>query len=200
MTGKPERLSEDEKRLLDAISQGTEGAFSDLVRRYEGKLYNFGLKVCKNATDAEDLVQETFINVFRSIAGFRQETKLKNWIYRIAANACRKIRRKSVHAPEEELSLEMFMPSGHDGIDKKTPEWALKPVEQLLNRELSERIAEGINAMPDRYKLVVVLRDMEGFSTEETADILSISEENVRVRLHRARLFLREELKSYYEK
>ena len=193
-------ITESDKRLLDAIDSGDKAAFTELMRKYEGRLYNFGLKVCKNVTDAEDLVQETFVNVFKSISGFRQETTLKNWIYKIAANACWQMRRKSKFAPEKELSLESFMPEDHASIDKAPPAWASQPIEQLLNRELSDRIRTAVNELPERYKLVLVLRDMEGFSTQETATILEITEQNVKVRLHRARLFLREELKTYYGK
>lgn len=193
-------VSDSDRKFLDAISSGDTGAFDGLVQKYEGKVYNFGLKVCKDVGDAEDLVQETFINVFRALSHFRHETKFKNWLYKIAANACWRMRRKSKFAPDEELSLEDFMPADHSKIDKTPPDWAAAPIAQLLNSELSLKIKQGIDALPDHYKLVLVLRDMEGFSTEETADILSITVQNVKVRLHRARLFLREELKEYYEK
>ncbi len=196
---KQQPVNDIDRLFLNAIKAGDTSAFDDLIQKYEGKLYNFGLKVCKDIGDAEDLVQDTFINVFKSINGFRHETKFKNWIYKIAANACWKMRRKSKYAPERELALEEFMPADHNEIDRKSPVWASVPVDQLLNSELSLKIKQGIDALPDRYKLVLVLRDMEGFSTEETANILSITIQNVKVRLHRARLFLREELKEYYE-
>lgn len=192
-------LSDTDSQFLELIKSGDKNAFNELVQKYEGRLYNFGLKVCKNVGDAEDLVQETFINVFKSLSSFRNETKFKNWLYKVAANACWRIKRKSKFAPEKELSLEDFIPADHAKIEKKVPEWASAPVEHLLNDELSHKIKEGIDALPDRYKLVLVLRDMEGFSTDETAAILSITSQNVKVRLHRARLFLREELKEYYE-
>lgn len=197
---KQQPVDDVDRLFLDSISAGSTSAFDELVQKYEGKLYNFGLKICKDVGDAEDLVQETFINVFKSINSFRHETKFKNWLYKIAANACWKMRRKSKFAPDRELPLEDFMPAEHSEIDKKPPAWASAPVDQLLNNELSLKIKKGIDALPDRYKLVLVLRDMEGFSTEETAKILSITIQNVKVRLHRARLFLREELKDYYAK
>lgn len=192
-------LNDMEVQFLEQIKSGDRNAFNELVQKYEGRLYNFGLKICKDVGDAEDLVQETFINVFKSLSGFRNETKFKNWLYKIAANACWRIKRKSKFAPEKELSLEDFIPADHSKIEKKVPDWASAPVERLLNNELSLKIKEGIDALPDSYKLVLVLRDMEGFTTDETASILSITSQNVKVRLHRARLFLREELKDYYE-
>ncbi len=192
------RITDQDRKLLDAINEGDSDLFNDLVHKYEGKLYNFGLKVCKNVNDAEDLVQESFINVFKSMKDFRHETKFKNWLYKIAANVCWKMKRKSRFAPEQEISIEEFLPSDHKSVDKKSSEWASAPVDHLLNRELSARIKEGVDKLPEKYKLVLILRDMEGFSTEETSNILSLTVQNVKVRLHRARLFLREELKEFY--
>lgn len=194
------KLTDDEDRdLVDAIVRGDTTLFHDIVERYQKKLYNFGLKICRNNQDAEDLVQESFINVFRYLKDFRQETKFRNWLYRIAASVCFKMRRKSKFAPERELSLEEFLPADHAAIDSEAPGWAVEPVDQLLNRELSEQISTAVSRLPSDYRLVLVLRDMEGFSTEETAGILKISTANVKVRLHRARLFLRDALKEYYE-
>lgn len=192
-------ITDEDSELIEAITSGNTDQFPDLVKKYETRLYNFGLRICKDGPDAEDLVQETFINVFRYLKDFRKETRFKNWMYRIAASVCWKMRRKSKFAPDRELSLEEFMPSDHSKIDTETPDWASQPVTQLLNSELSDKIRASIKSLPPEYKLVLVLRDMEGFSTAETSDILEISAANVKVRLHRARLFLRESLKEYYE-
>ncbi len=193
------KVTDNDQKLIDAINSGDKNIFLDLVQKYEGKLYNFGLKICKDVSDAEDLVQDTFINVFKYVKDFRQETRFKNWMYRIAANVCWKMKRKSKYAPEKVLSLEEFIPEDHTKVDTKIPQWASLPVDQLLDNELSEHINQAVQKLPTRYKLILVLRDMEGFSTEETAEILEITKTNVKTRLHRARLFLREELKDYYE-
>ncbi len=145
------------------------------------------------------MVQETFLNVFRYLKGFRYETKFKNWLYKVAASTCIKKRRKSKFAPEKELSLDEFRPSEDTAPPDQVPQWALLPLDKLLNEELAGAINRGILSIPKKYRMVIVLRDIEGFSTAETAQILNISPTNVKVRLHRARLFLREQLKGYFE-
>ena len=137
--------------------------------------------------------------MFRYLKDFRYETKFKNWLYRIAASTCIKKRRKSKFAPERELSLEEFIPKDEAEAQAQTPKWALLPLDNLLNAELSDMINQAIQELPEKYRLVIVLRDIEGFSTAETAQILGLSASNVKVRLHRARLFLREKLKGYFD-
>ena len=185
--------------LIQSINSGQVDKFHDLVKRYEQNLYNFGLRMCRDHHDAEDMVQETFLNVFRYLKGFRHETKFKNWLYKVAASTCIKKRRKSKFAPEKELSLDEFRPSDDTEPPDHVPEWALMPLDKLLNEELAGAINRGILSIPKKYRMVIVLRDVEGFSTSETAQILNISPANVKVRLHRARLYLREQLKGYFE-
>lgn len=195
----PRTVSDEDAELIQAINAGRPDRFQEIVQRYEGRLYNFGLKLCGHVQDAEDLVQETFLNAFRYMGGFRFETKFKNWLYRVATSVCLKKRRRSKFAPEKDLSLEEFLPKEGDPPPEEVPEWAAQPLEQLLTSELSQVIRDAIVALPENYRLVVVLRDLEGFSTEETAQMLNLSPSNVKVRLHRGRLFLREKLKGYFD-
>ncbi|MCK5204734.1 MAG: sigma-70 family RNA polymerase sigma factor, partial [Desulfobacterales bacterium] len=185
--------------LIRAINSGRFDRFPDLVKRYEQKLYNFSLRMCRDAADAEDTVQETFLNVFRYLKDFRYETKFKNWLYRVTASTCIKKRRKSKFAPERELSLDEFLPQDETEVPDRVPRWALMPLDKLLNDELLDKINEAIFRLPEKYRMVIVLRDIEDFSTAETAQILNLSDANVKVRLHRARLFLRDKLKGYFE-
>jgi RNA polymerase sigma-70 factor (ECF subfamily) len=185
--------------LIQSINSGQVDKFHDLVKRYEQKLYNFSLRMCRDHSDAEDMVQETFLNIFRYLKGFRYETKFKNWLYKVAASTCIKKRRKSKFAPEKELSLDEFRPSEDAAPPDQVPQWALLPLDKLLNEELAGAINRGILSIPEKYRMVIVLRDIEGFSTAETAQILNISSANVKVRLHRARLYLRDKLKGYFE-
>jgi len=184
--------------LIQAINAGQVDLFHELVKRYEQKLYNFSLRMCGDHSDAQDMVQDTFINVFKYLKDFRYETKFKNWLYKVAASTCIKIKRKSKFAPERELSLDEFLPGDNAEVVEKVPEWALMPLDKLLNEELAAVIQKGILSIPKKYRMVIVLRDIEGFSTSETAQILNLSTANVKVRLHRARLFLREKLKGYF--
>jgi len=196
---KTKSVKDDDSELIAAINAGQKKQFYNLVKRYEQKLYNFGLKMCRDITDAEDLVQETFLNVFRYLKDFRQETKFKNWLYRIAGNVCIKKRRRSKFAPEKELSLEEFLPGEDTVAERELPDWAALPLEKVLNRELNATINSAIRSLPQHYRAIIILRDIEGFSTEETAQILDLTPPNVKVRLHRARLFLREKLKDYFQ-
>lgn len=190
--------SDPDDNLIQGIQEGKKSYFPDLIKRHERALYNFGLKMCGNASDAEDLVQDTFLNVFKYLKGFRRETKFRNWMYRIAASVCIKKRRKSKFAPDRELSLDEFLPADHAAIEHTLPQWAALPIDQVLNEELGRHIRSAILELPEKYRMVLVLRDMEDFSTEETAQILNLSTSNVKVRLHRARLFLKEDLKRYF--
>jgi RNA polymerase sigma-70 factor (ECF subfamily) len=190
---------DDDFELIQAINAGQTELFPELVTRYERKLYNFGMRMCRNVQDTEDMVQDTFINVFKYLKDFRYETKFKNWLYRIATSTCLKKKRKSKYAPERELSLDEFIPDENADLPVQVPGWASLPLDQILNEELSSILRESIEALPEKYRLVLVLRDMEGFSTAETAQVMGLTTENIKVRLHRARLFLREKLKTYYD-
>jgi len=193
------KIKDKDFELIRAINSGQFDRFPDLVKRYEQKLYNFSLRMCRNAADAEDTVQETFLNVFKYLKDFRYETKFKNWLYRVAASTCIKRRRKSKFAPERELSLDEFYHQEDSESPNQVPNWALMPLDKLLSNELLDQINQAVFSLPEKYRLVIVLRDIEGFSTAETSQILNVSPANVKVRLHRARLFLRDKLKGYFE-
>ena len=192
-------IKDNDFDLIQAINSGQTEKFHDLVKRYEQKLYNFSLRMCRNPSDAEDMIQDTFLNVFKYLKNFRYETKFKNWLYKVAASTCIKKRRKSKFAPDKELSLDEFLPNDEAEKPEHVPEWALLPLDKLLNEELSSVINKTIISIPKKYRVVIVLRDIEGFSTAETAQILNLSPSNVKVRLHRARLYLRDKLKGYFE-
>jgi RNA polymerase sigma-70 factor (ECF subfamily) len=200
MTG-PDRTKpkiDQDYELVKAIQAGRKELFAELVQRYERPLYHFGLKMCAEPRDAEDVVQETFLNAYKYLNDFRYETKFKNWLYRIATSNCIKKRRRSKFAPERELSVEEFLPQDEAAVDRQVPAWATLPLDQLLNEELGRTLKQAIVEVPEKYRVVLVLRDIEGFSTEESAQILNLTPANVKVRLHRARLFLREKLKTYF--
>lgn len=192
-------IKDDDFDLIQAINAGQTEKFHDLVKRYEQRLYNFSLRMCRNPSDAEDMIQDTFLNVFKYLKKFRYETKFKNWLYKVAASTCIKKRRKSKFAPDKELSLDEFLPGDEAGKPDNVPQWAMLPLDKLLNEELYSVIHQTILALPKKYRVVIVLRDIEGFSTAETAQILNLSPSNVKVRLHRARLYLRDKLKGYFE-
>ena len=177
----PPKVDQDYE-LIKAIQSGRKDLFAELVKRYERSLYNFGRKMCAESRDAEDVVQETYLNVFKYLDDFRYETKFKNWLYRIATSTCIKKRRKSKFAPERELSLDEFLPQDETMVDQQIPAWATLPLDQVLNEELSRTLKEAIVQVPEKYRVVLVLRDIEGFSTEESAQILNLTPANIKVR------------------
>jgi RNA polymerase sigma-70 factor (ECF subfamily) len=202
MTAEPDpnrkSVIDDDTELVQAINAGDTQRFQELVQRYEQKLYTFGRRMCRDESDAEDLVQDTFLNVYRYLKDFRYETKFKNWLYRVAANTALKKRRRSKFAREPELALDELVEREEIADPAEVPEWARMPLEHLLNEELLGILHQAIWSLPEKYRIVAILRDIEEFSTEDTAQILNISPANVKVRLHRARLFLRDKLKGYF--
>ena len=185
-------------QLIAQFKEGSMEAMEAIVDRYENRIFNFGLKMCGQFQDAEDITQDTFLNAFKYLNSFREEAKLKNWLFKIATTACIRKRRKKKCEPDRELSLDSFM--NKDGIHETydIPDGSDDPSENVLQAEMNTVINDSIKTLPHKYKLVFNLRDIEGFSTRETADILNISIESVKTRLHRARLALREKISHAY--
>jgi len=191
----------DERALIEASREGDPTAVEQLVRAHQTRVYNFAMRMCRNVEDAKDILQETFLGMIRSIKDFRGESRFSTWLYRIASNACLKKRRRGVHdpEPEQELSLDELMPRpGAGGLKPEIPDWSEDAEQALLRGELSERMEAAIDRLPREYKIVLVLRDVEGFSAEETAQMLKLSIPAVKSRLHRARVFVRRELAGYF--
>ena len=184
--------------LIAEFKSGSMDAMEKIVGRYEDRIFTFGLKMCGHLQDAEDIAQETFLNAFRYLKDFREETKLKNWLFKIAARACIRKRRKKKCEPDHEISLDLFI--HEDGSDGKyeIPDWSESPSDNVMRSELKKIIDAAIQTLSHKYRLVFNLRDIGGFSTKETAEILGISTQSVKTRLHRARLFLREEISKQY--
>jgi RNA polymerase sigma-70 factor (ECF subfamily) len=139
-------------------------------------------------------VQETFLNAYRGLKDFRGESQVSTWLYTIASRACLRMRRKKKGAPDRELSLEEFVPTSEGEFRLQIPVDGLTPEQALENKELREALDQAINKLPKKYRMALVLRDMEGLSAAETGAIMGLSERAVKSRLHRARLFVRREL------
>jgi RNA polymerase sigma-70 factor (ECF subfamily) len=192
----------DEHALIEASRAGDPAAVEELVRSHQTRVYNFAMRMCRNVEDAKDILQETFLGMLRSIKDFREESRFTTWLYRIASNACLKKHRRGVHdpEPEQELSLDELMPRpGPDGRKPEIADWSQDAERALLRGELSEKMETAIDRLAREYKIVLVLRDVEGFSAEETAEMLKLSVPAVKSRLHRARVFVRQELAGYFQ-
>lgn len=192
-------MTKRDDELVREYREGRREAFDELVERHIGGIYNLGSRMCHRPEDAEDLVQNTFLDAHRYIGTFRGDARFKNWLFRIAVTGCLRMKRDraGLRSKEDPLGEEgRHAALSHGGA---APEWSRKPDEILLNRELRGEIDRAIHRLTAENRLVFVLRDQEGFSTREAAEILDIAEGAVKTRLHRARTALAAELKRYFE-
>ena len=156
--------------------------------------------MCGQREDAEEVAQDTLLKVFESFDQLRDPHLVKPWVFRIAKNYCLMKRRRSVFAPEWELSLDELMPGADsDGspLASRVPDNAALPEDQALQAELGRELRAALSELPDSYRSVVLLRDVEGLTTAEAAEILDLSQDVVKQRLHRGRLALRKRLAGY---
>jgi len=186
--------------LARDLLTGNEEAFTQFVNAFHARLAQYSFLMCGQREDAEEVAQETLMKVFESIDHIRDPGRLKAWIFRIAKNECRMKRRRSVFAPRVELSLDELRPKRVE--NGKTPgieiaDWGSLPDDLLLDSELHNALTMAIQQLPEIYRSVVLLRDVEELSTNETAEILEITPDTVKTRLHRGRLALRQHLDLY---
>ena len=168
--------------------------FDTLYRDNVDLIYRYAYRLCGEAELAKDLVQETFLNAYQGLKDFRGEARVSTWLYTIASRACIRMRRKRKGEPEYELSLEEFVPTSEGEFRLQIPMEGLSPEEALQNKELRHALDQAIEKLPQKYRMALVLRDMEGLSTKEVGTIMGLNERAVKSRLHRARLFVRREL------
>lgn len=168
--------------------------FDRIYRDYVDLIYRFATRLCGESESARDIVQETFLNAYRGYKDFRGEAQVSTWLYTIASHACIRLRRRRKGAPDRELSLEEFIPSSEGEFRLQIPVEGLSPEQALQNKELRRILDQAIAKLPPKYRMVLVLRDMEGLSAKEVGVILRLNERAVKSRLHRARLFVRKEL------
>ncbi|THI83614.1 MAG: RNA polymerase sigma factor [Nitrospira sp. CG24A] len=168
--------------------------FDKLYRDHVDLIYRYAYRLCGEAESAKDLVQETFLNAYQGLKDFRGEARVSTWLYTIASRACIRMRRKRKGQPEHELSIEEFVPTSEGEFRLQIPIDGLSPEEALQNKELRTALDQAIEQLPHKYRMALVLRDMEGFSAKEVGTIMGLNERAVKSRLHRARLFVRREL------
>jgi RNA polymerase sigma-70 factor (ECF subfamily) len=184
--------------LARSLVAGDPAAFEPFVERFGPLILNFGRRMCGHRDDADEVLQETLLKAYLSVKDLKEPAALKSWVYRVAANACLLMRRRGRHAPRHEIPLDEVVPrAGQDGEPPHVADWSNIPLSRLLQGELKEKIEQAILDLPGDFRIVLVLRDQEGFSTREVANILGINEALARVRLHRARLALRRMLEGY---
>ncbi|HEV8323703.1 MAG TPA: sigma-70 family RNA polymerase sigma factor [Myxococcota bacterium] len=188
----------DDVALVEAVRARDEAAFEELVRRHQRKAYALALRITKREEDAREVVQDAFLNVWRKIDGFRGDAAFGSWLYRITASqALMKIRSK---ASRSELYLEdlasHFNEEGYFNVDVR--DWSPLADEVADDEALGRRIQEAVDRLPEAYRVVFLLRDVEAMSNEEVAETLDLTVAAVKSRLHRARLALRADLDAFF--
>ncbi|MGE5810936.1 MAG: RNA polymerase sigma factor [Ignavibacteria bacterium] len=179
----------DEKDLIKSAKAGDKKALTELVKKYEKTIYNFAFKICRNPEKAENIMQETFYSMIKSLHQFDEKSKLSTWLYRIVANHCLMEFRKKKH---------QFVSIDDDDFieDEYTTDHTSIPYLTVENNETRQILDRAIQKLPPDYRIVFLLRDVEGLSTEETGKITELSVPAVKSRLHRARAFLRKQIAS----
>lgn len=181
---------------IEALRNGDRAEFARLVDAYSTPIYRLGMKMLGNPQDAEDILQNTFLNALMHIKNFEGRSSLSTWLYRIAANeALMLIRRR-----KPDVDLDDLHADEADSLTMPTTfvDWSQLPEQELLSREGKQVMEAAVKKLPENLRVVFILRDVENLSIKETAEILNLTEVNVKARLLRARMALREQMSSYY--
>jgi RNA polymerase sigma-70 factor (ECF subfamily) len=187
-----ELLVRDEAQMIASILDGDTEQYHELIRPYERSVYKMALSFMKNESDAEDVAQEAFLKAFRNLAKFRGQAKFSTWLISITLNEARgRLRHQSASRTE---SLDATSEEGGHVSPALLRDWREVPSEALERKEVREMLKEAISGLSPIYREVVLLRDVEELSIEETAAALTISSASVKVRLHRARIMLQKQL------
>jgi RNA polymerase sigma-70 factor (ECF subfamily) len=187
-----------EAELLSALKRGESAAFRRLVDANSAKVYSVALNLLGDEQEAEDVLQETFLNAFRAIDGFEGRSKISTWLYRIAYNASLMRLRKRGQMTTFSLDEPPAAAESGQSVSMNLVDWTTLPDDQLLSAEARREMAEAIDDLPESLRSTFVLRDIQGLSGAETAQVLGISVQAVKNRLHRARLRLRDRLSGYF--
>lgn len=186
----------DDAELLAAVHRGDEQAFDAFVERYGRRLLAFGKRMCGHVEDGEDVFQDTLLAAYEGLNGLRDPGALRTWLFKVAANACRMRRRKT--GPRHEVQLDPAPGEGRFAHGQRQPreiaDASRRPDREAALSELQQSIAAALQRLPPEQRLVVLLRDVEGLSTHQAAEALSLSPSAVKMRLHRARAALRRDL------
>jgi RNA polymerase sigma-70 factor, ECF subfamily len=188
----------DELALVRAAKAGDISAFEQLVHRYDRNVFRIAQHITQNREDAEDVVQDAFLKAYENLKNFQEQSKFYTWLVRIAVNeALMRLRRRR---PERMVSLDEDVKTEEDSMPREVADWSPNPEQQYTQAELRDILTRTIQGLPSSFRTVFVLRDVEGLSTEETAEALDLSIPAVKSRLLRARLQLRERLNKYFKK
>src|SRR5512146_2218345 len=188
----------EELALVQAAKNGDLEAFSELVRRYDRNIFRIAQHITHNEEDAQDVVQDAFLKAYQNLGQFQGQSKFYTWLVRIAVNeALMRLRKRRT---DRTVSLDEDVKTEEDSMPREIADWSPNPEQQYTQGELKDILSRTIHGLPASFRTVFVLRDVEGLSTEETAEALGLSIPAVKSRLLRARLQLRERLNKYFKK
>lgn len=195
----------EDQDLVERARQRDMAAFEELVVRYRSKVYGLALRMMKDASDAEEIMQETFLSAWQSLPGFRGESAFGSWLYRICANfALMRLRRRKVEL-ENDAQQHPQASAGEPRFDSEgsliaspSYDWSRGTEEKALDHELRRAIETATMGLPDEHRAVFLLKDIEGLSYEEIAQVTGSTVPAVKSRLHRARLALRQAIEAFY--
>ena len=192
--------SKDEALVKVFVNEQSEDAFTELVNRYSDKVYRLAYRITGNPDDAEEVLQEVFIILVEKLNTFRQESRFSTWLYRVAANASYMFLRGGKKDKESQVSFDDYKPYNDHGALEGVADkdWSDIPEYKLLSIEGTQLIEKAINKLPEDYKIVFHMKDVEGLTSREIAKVLGLSLPAVKSRVLRARLFLRDKLSDYY--
>lgn len=186
-----------EQSLVARAKAGDQTAFEELIRAYEPRIYNLLLRMTSNPAEAGDLFQETFLSAWKNLSRFQGKAAFSTWLYRIAFNAALMRKRKRKLA-----TVSLDAPLNEDGSAKNLDfiqDWSDNPLASLENLELRDRLNRSLEQLPEKYRSVLILSDLQGLPNAEIAQITEQSLASVKSRLHRARLFMRDQLSEYFK-
>jgi RNA polymerase sigma-70 factor (ECF subfamily) len=181
------------EQAMQLLQRGDDAALEQALALLQNTVFSFSMRVCGQREDAEDTMQEVLLKSVPHLPKFDSPKALVVWLYKVAKNRCLMSRRRSKFAPNPDLSLEELMP-GRKELERLGADGSINPEAFAIRSQEAGRLREAIQRLPPQYRIVLVLRDMEGLTDEEVAEITGLRSGTARVRLHRARLFVRKEL------
>jgi RNA polymerase sigma-70 factor (ECF subfamily) len=197
----PTNASVSDEELVARARAKDFAAFEQLLDRYEDKIFRLAYRFVRNETEAKEILQDTFLSIWRKLDTFKGDSQFGSWLYRVAANtALMRLRSQRRHPEISTEELPVGYLDNYGQLPSVGENWSKRPDDELQSEELRRHIQTAVDALPEIYRTVFLLRDVEGLSTEETGEILAISVPTVKTRLHRARIALRDAITQYFNK
>jgi RNA polymerase sigma-70 factor (ECF subfamily) len=197
----PQLGQPEDRELVERAQRGDGSAFAELVQRHNRQLYRLALRMTGSEADAQEVLQEAFLNAYQKLPNFRGEAQFSSWLYRIAANSALMRLRRKRRAPDAltDQPLELQGPKfSVEGFLEPQNDWSQRADSQMMDKELGAAIDQAVAGLPEDYRTVFLLKDVDGLSNEEIAAALDLTVPAVKSRLHRARLALREKLGEFF--